>query len=241
MSLAAVPAYLLARRLLPALVALARGRARSRDPVDRLHGHGDDRERLLPAVPPDRVAARAHVLERPTVRGQLLLLALIAIAYAIRVQAIALVPAALTAPALLALFERRRCDTQARSSARTGSWRRRELRWWRSSSRADASLSELLGAYRVVGDRGYDVRLVLDYLVWHLAELDLYVAVLPFAATIVLLASAASLPRPRCRRFLAATIALTGWLLRRRRRVRLTVRSEPDSGAESRSSLRRCC
>ena len=40
-------------------------------------------------------------------------------------------------------------------------------------------LSELLGAYSVVGEGGYDVRLVLDYLVWHLAELDLYVGVLP--------------------------------------------------------------
>ena len=60
MSLAAVPAYFLARRLLaPAARARRRG-AHGARPVDALHGHADDRERVLPAVPRRRARARAR-------------------------------------------------------------------------------------------------------------------------------------------------------------------------------------
>ena len=59
MSLAAVPTYFLARRLLaPRLVARRRG-ARGRDPVDALHRHADDGERLLPGLRAGSAAARA--------------------------------------------------------------------------------------------------------------------------------------------------------------------------------------
>ena len=41
------------------------------------------------------------------------------------------------------------------------------------------SLSDLLGAYSVVGEGGYDVGEVLRFWLWHVEELTLYVAVVP--------------------------------------------------------------
>ena len=58
MSLAAVPAYLLARRVLPAGALAARRAARGGAAVDGLHRHRDDRERVLSRVPARRVGAR---------------------------------------------------------------------------------------------------------------------------------------------------------------------------------------
>ena len=50
MSLAAIPTYFLARRLLEPGAVARRRRARGRDPVDALHGHADDGERVLPGL-----------------------------------------------------------------------------------------------------------------------------------------------------------------------------------------------
>ena len=58
MSLAAVPAYLIARRVVGKWLGAARRAARGGGAVDGLHGHGDDRERLLPGVPARRARAR---------------------------------------------------------------------------------------------------------------------------------------------------------------------------------------
>ena len=58
MSLAAVPAYFLARRVVGQGLALARRGARGRGAVDGLHGRGHDRERVLPPVPARRARAR---------------------------------------------------------------------------------------------------------------------------------------------------------------------------------------
>ena len=48
------------------------------------------------------------------------------------------------------------------------------------------SLSDLLGAYSIVGESDYELGEVLRYAVYHVAELDLYLGVVPVAATIVL-------------------------------------------------------
>ena len=209
MSLAAVPAYLLARRVVPQWWALAASVLTVAIPSMAYTGTVMTENAFYPLFL--LVAWQlARVLERPTAGGQVLLLALIAVAYTIRVQAIVLVPAALTAPLLLALFERRRSTLRPFLAAYVTvlSGGAALLAFQLARGR---DLSELLGAYRVVGEGGYDVGLVLDYLVWHLAELDLYLAVLPVAATLVLLVGAGSLPR-RLQEHLAVTIALTSWL-----------------------------
>jgi hypothetical protein len=59
-----------------------------------------------------------------------------------------------------------------------------------------------------VQDRSYEVGEALRYLGWHVAELSLYVLVIPLAATIVLVARARSLDA-RLQAFLAATVSLT--------------------------------
>ena len=92
------------------------------------------------------------------------------------------------------------------------------------------SLSDLLGAYAIVGERSYDAETVVRFFLYHLAELDLYLGVLPFAA-FVLLAVLARRSDPVLAPFLAAAIALTCLAPARRRRVRVGVR-EPDPGAE---------
>jgi hypothetical protein len=71
---------------------------------------------------------------------------------------------------------------------------------------------DLLGAYEPVGEADYEVAEVLRYLAYHVAELVLYLLVVPVAATIVLVARARSLDR-RLQAFLAATLALTVCIL----------------------------
>src|SRR5439155_1412448 len=53
---------------------------------------------------------------------------------------------------------------------------------------------------------------VLRWLVYHLAELDLYLGVLPFAAFLLLLATARTLDG-RARIFVAASVSLAAWLV----------------------------
>ena len=134
------------------------------------------------------------VLERPTALRVVLLLVLLGVAYSTRVQAVALAPAALLAPFLLLLL-------------RGGSVRETVSRFrWLYGLVAGLALAavigllasgrgprDLLGAYSPVGDREYDVAEALRYAWWHLAELSLYVLVVPLAATIVLVGRARSL------------------------------------------------
>ena len=66
----------------------------------------------------------------------------------------------------------------------------------------------LLGAYAVTGEHRYEAAEVARWLLYHVAELDLYLGVVPFAALLVLLALWRRLPRV-LRPFLAATAALS--------------------------------
>ena len=69
------------------------------------------------------------------------------------------------------------------------------------------SLSDLLGAYSVVGEGGYDLGQVLRFWLWHVEELTLYVAVVPVVALALLLSRPRLLPA-RLEEHLAATVAL---------------------------------
>ena len=95
-------------------------------------------------------------LERPTPLWVVLLLALVGLAYATRVQAVALGPAILLAPLVLALFEPR----GLREAVSRFRWLYGIVaaapRLRRSSSRSPSG--GLLGAYEPVGERSYDAR-----------------------------------------------------------------------------------
>jgi Dolichyl-phosphate-mannose-protein mannosyltransferase len=204
MSLAAVPAFFLARRvvrnglaLLAAVMAVA---------IPSLAYTGTVMTEN-PFYPLFLVIALVLVvtLERPTAWVVVGLYALVGVAFATRVQAVAIVPAILLAPLVLAVF--RRQGLTATIS---------RFRWLYGIAAGgvvavllvQVAVGNLLGAYAPVGEQSYDLGEVLRYLWWHVAELSLYVLVIPLAATIVLVARARSL-EARLQTFLAATVALT--------------------------------
>jgi hypothetical protein len=79
------------------------------------------------------------------------------------------------------------------------------------AARGKSPLS-LLGAYESTGRHGYSVGAVAKWLLWHVAELDLYLGVIPVAAFVVLAFAWRSLDAPQ-RAFMAGAAALTAWLL----------------------------
>ena len=151
-------------------------------------------------------------LERPTLKRQLVVLALCALAFVTRAQAVALFAAVVTAPLALAWIER---------------GRPRRLRAWKPTYAIVAgaavlvivveaargrSPAQILGGYSVTTTRAsYQVWPALRWILYHVAALDLSLFVLPFAALIVLIANARHLDGA-LRAFCAAAAALTVWL-----------------------------
>jgi hypothetical protein len=208
MSLAAVPTYLLARRLLAPSLSLLAAVLAVALPSLAYTGTVMTENVFYPLFVTTALAL-VLVLERPTPARQVLLLALVGAAFATRVQAVAFVPAALGAPFLLALLGRRSLRAELRrfrvlyGAAAAGA-----VLVIAAQAARGQSLSDLLGAYSIVGDRSYDAETVARFFLYHLAELDLYLGVLPFAA-FVLLALLARRAHPELAPFLAAGIALT--------------------------------
>jgi len=204
MSLAAVPAYLLARRVLPTGLSLLAALLAVALPSMVYTGTVMTENVFYPAFL--LVAwALVRMLERPTPAAQLLAVVLIAGTVLIRVQAIALLLAALTAPLLL----------------------RRSLRPFAllygiavggaalvllAQAARGGSLSSLLGAYKVVGETEYDLGEVVRFMLWHAAELDLYLGVFPLVASALLAVRARTLDPP-LQALLAVTGALSVWVL----------------------------
>jgi len=71
---------------------------------------------------------------------------------------------------------------------------------------------DVLGSYSVTGHATYRPDQVVKWLLYHVAELDLYLGIAPFAALLLLTFLGRSLDRP-LRVFLAAALPLTVWLL----------------------------
>jgi hypothetical protein len=210
MSLAAVPAYLLARRVLPVGLSLL-GALLAVAVPSLVYTATVMTENLYYPLFLLCAWALVLVLERPTWWRCVLFLALTAAAFTTRVQSLAIVAAALTAPLVLVVFERR-------------GWRglRPYAPLYALAGAAFASavvlqlvrgesLRALLGAYSIVGEKSYDAGTVLRFWLWHLEELTLYVGVVPVAALIVLVGLARGLPRS-VQAFLAATVSLLVWL-----------------------------
>jgi hypothetical protein len=208
MSLAAIPAYLIARRLLPTGLSLLAAVLAVALPSLAYTGTLMSENAFYPAF---LLAAWAllRALEEPTLRRQLVLLATCGALTLVRVQGIAVVLAALTAPLLLRLVVSRPLRPWAPLYGIVAGGAVLVLG---AQLARGASIASLFGAYQVVGEESYDVVDVLKYLFWHLAELDLYVGVIPFAAFLLLAARIRTL-EPRMQAFVAATIALMTWTL----------------------------
>ena len=204
MSLAAIPTFFVARRVVSDRMALLAALMAVALPSMAYTGTVMTENAFYPLFLLVTLVL-VVVLERPTPLFVVLLLALVGLAFATRVQAIAIAPAVLLAPFVLAVFERRGLTATIS-----------RFRWLYGivAGAAVAVLAlqlasgGLLGAYSAVGDRSYEIGEALRYLWWHVAELSLYVLVIPLAATIVLVARARSLDM-RLQAFLAATVSLT--------------------------------
>jgi hypothetical protein len=185
MSLAAVPAYLLARRFVERASALAVAVLTVAIPSLAYTGTIMTENAFYPAFLL-AVLSIVIALERPTTAHQLWALAACGVAFVIRVQAVALVAALLTAIVVHALLEGggrralvRRLDAFRPTWAIVGGG---AVLLVAVQLVRDRPVTEILGAYRAAGSSGYSVGEVAKWLLWHVAELDLYVAVVPVAA-----------------------------------------------------------
>jgi len=201
MSLAAVPAYFLARRLLPSRLALAVAVLTVAVPSMLYTGTLMTENAFYPLFL-TCVLALVAMLERPTRARQVLVLALSGLAYATRPQAIALVPAILCAPFLYAP-RRLRAFSTLYGIVGAGV----VLALLGTAARGRSPL-DLLGAYRAATSSTYTVGGVLQFLLYHLGELDLYLGVVPFAALLAVWFA----PR-NARAFAAATLPVFVFLV----------------------------
>lgn len=211
MSLAAVPAYLLARRLVspaPALIAavlslvipsmLYTGMLMTENVFYPLF--------LLTAL------MVVLTLERPTPLRQMLLLVLCGVGFATRAQAVAFIPSVLVAPVIHGWIER---DLRARLRRFAPLYGvvggLTVLALIATLARGRSPLT-LLGAYRSAADNGYTFGNVFHYLLWHAAELDLYLGVVPLAALLAIWFAPRTVS-PAARAYTAATIPIVVFFL----------------------------
>jgi hypothetical protein len=208
MSLAAIPTFLVARRVgRPSLALLAAAVAVV---VPSMAYTGTiTTESLFYPVALTLAWLLLRYVERPEWRRLLALVAVLGVAFATRAQSLAFVPAVATAPLVLALLRGRARELRpfvplyvllgAAAALVAG------VQAARGRSPAD-----LLGAYSIVGEGGYDTGSVLRFWLWHVEELTLYAGIVPVAALLVLVALGRGQP-PRLQEHLAATVALLAW------------------------------
>ena len=206
MSLAAVPAYFLARRVLAPALSLLAAALTVAVPSMIYTGVLMTENAFYPAF---LGAALALVLwlERPTPVRTAVLLGVCAVAFLTRAQAIALLPAVLTAPLVLAgraAFRRYRLLYGLVAAGAL-------LVVGVQAGRGRSPLG-ILGAYQVAGERDFQVSDVSRWFLYHVAELDLSLGILPFAALVVLAGLGPGLPE-RVRIFVAASVPLVFWLV----------------------------
>jgi glycosyltransferase involved in cell wall biosynthesis len=207
---AVLPAYLLARRVVRPSAALVAAALAVAVPSTAYAGTLMTENVFYPVFLWLALALVA-ALERPTRARQVLLLAVCAIAFETRAQTVAVVAAVLSAPLVLAWIERGRPRRLAVFAPLYGIVGAAAVVVIAVEVARGRSPAAILGNYSVTSNGGYRLWPAIDWIVLHLAELDLAVFVLPFAALIVLAANARHLDR-RLRIFTAAAMSLSVWL-----------------------------
>ncbi|MHB8469186.1 MAG: glycosyltransferase family 4 protein [Gaiellaceae bacterium] len=206
-----VPVYLLARRVVRVPAALAAAAFAVAVPSVVYVGTLMTENAFYPVFAWFAFAL-VGALERPTVRRQLVALALCGVAFETRAQAVGLLLALLTAPLVLAWIERgrpRRLAAWKPLYAVTGAVVALAFAVELGRGKSPAAI---LGGYSSAAAAGYRPWPIVEWIVLHAAALDLSLFVLPVAALIVLVANARHLDR-RLRVFAAAAVTLTVWLL----------------------------
>ena len=138
-----------------------------------------------------------------------LLLVGFGVAFGTRAQSLAFLPAIASAPPLLALFERRMSALRPFAPL-YGLLVAAAVLVVGGQAARGRSPTDLLGAYSIVGDGGYDAGSVARMWLWHLQELDLYAGIIPVAALVVLVSLSRSLA-PRIQQHLAVTVSVLVW------------------------------
>ena len=209
MSLTAVPAYLLARRVVSQRGALAVALLTVAVPSTFYAGVVMTENAFYPIFVLLALALVA-ALERPRALTVVLFLAALLVAYETRAQAIAVLPAALTAPLVAAALSRRRADV-------TRQWLLYAvvvglgLVAVLAEVARGRSITSLLGAYSAATSSTYRPGPVAHWFLWHMAELTFSVGVLPVLAVVLLAARGAALSGPE-RALVAATVSLVLWV-----------------------------
>ena len=211
MSLAAVPAYVLARRMLSAPLAFAAAALTVAVPSMVYTATLMTENAFYPIFLATMLALVAW-LERPTLKLTIVMFALVGLAYLTRAQAIAFGPAILTAPPLYAWAQRK-------------GWRSLRDYWVTYGVVAVAAIGVLvvqaargrsplgvLGAYEVAGHTHYHFWQVVKWFWYQIAEFDLSLGVIPLAALLVLAAVVRGQDR-RVQAYLAAAVSVSFWLL----------------------------
>jgi Dolichyl-phosphate-mannose-protein mannosyltransferase len=211
MSLAAVPAYLIARRMLSKPLALAAAVLAVSLP-SMVYTATLMTENAFYPIFLFAVLAIVIWLERPTTNTTLWVIALIGLAYLTRAQALSFGPAILTAPPLYLWARRRGWRSLRDYGLMYGLVVAGGLLIVIVQVARGASPLGILGAYRVAGETHYQFWPVVEWFWYQLGVLDLSLGVVPLAALIVLAVVARGQDR-RVQAFLAGSIAVTFWLM----------------------------
>ncbi len=206
MSLAAVPAYFLARRVLGPWLSLAAAALAVAVP-SMVYTATLMTENAFYPIFLTAMLAFVLWLEQPSPVRTCLLVGVCLVAFLTRAEAVAFLPAVLTAPVLL--------------SGSAGLRRYRPMYWLAAAGVAGvvavqlargASVYGVFGAYRAAGSSHYSAGEVARWFLYHVSELDLSLGVFPFAALVLLGLSLRRLPGPR-RTFVAASVSIAFWLV----------------------------
>jgi hypothetical protein len=191
MSLATVPIFLLARRLVPNALALLVAALSLFIPALVYAGVLMSENAFYPVFM-FTLLAMVRAVERPTAGRQILLLILILAAFLVRAQALILLPAFVLAIVLLA------ATTAERNAAFWGNMLKDLQRFWVSAGvlalacvaggaaelMRGKSPSGLLGVY-ATAVRGYPLSAIPKWIMYHVIDLEFYVGVIPFVPAVV--------------------------------------------------------
>jgi hypothetical protein len=223
MSLTVVPVFLLARRFAGRGLALAAAGLSVAIPAMTFTGNIMTENAFYPLTA-FWLLALVRALERPTALRQVVVVALIVAAVVTKIQAVTLVPAMVTAIAITVLLD---ALEPGRAGVVDGLWRG-VIRFWPTwglialaipiaalrQALRDQPLEELLGAYAGVNDQSYTVTGVAHWALYHLAELDIFLGIFPFAAFVLMSLWGLRPSAPREFRILSAVgIGTVVWFL----------------------------
>jgi hypothetical protein len=225
MTLAAVPLYRWARRLVPPAYAAVAVALFLFLPAFLFTSSIMSENAFLPAFVLAAFAI-ALALERPTLVRQAVALAAIVLACGVHLEALVLLLVFPTAIVLKILLDRRASDASdiplGFFPALGSYWPSAAalvlaaLGYVATKALAGASLSSGLGPYEAVGQAGYSPADTTRWALFHFAELSLSVGLIPASAAIVLVGLALRRhadTSPAQRAFLAVTVSATGWIV----------------------------